>query len=48
MGGASWGSMLGDFLVPTILGNVIGGAVLVALLNHGQTGERKGRWASAT
>jgi len=28
--------MLGGFLVPAIIGNVIGGVVLVAMLNHGQ------------
>ena len=35
-GAASWGSMLGGFLVPAIIGNVVGGVVLVAMLNHGQ------------
>jgi len=29
-------TMLGGFLVPAIIGNVIGGVVLVAMLNHGQ------------
>ena len=38
-GPASWSSMLGGFLVPAIIGNVIGGVVLVAMLNHGQVGE---------
>ena len=37
-GAASWASMLGSFLVPAIIGNVIGGVVLVAMLNHGQVG----------
>src|SRR3982751_912375 len=32
-GGASWGSMLGDFVVPAVIGNAIGGVLLVALLN---------------
>ncbi|MGI9091409.1 MAG: formate/nitrite transporter family protein [Gemmatimonadaceae bacterium] len=36
MGGASWGAMLGEFLVPALIGNIIGGVVLVALLNHQQ------------
>lgn len=36
--GASWGSMIGEFLVPALIGNIIGGVVLVALLNHGQVG----------
>jgi len=35
-GAASWGTMLGGFLVPAIVGNVIGGVILVALLNYGQ------------
>ncbi|MGI8546038.1 MAG: formate/nitrite transporter family protein [Gemmatimonadaceae bacterium] len=36
MGGAAWGAMLGEFLVPALIGNVIGGVVLVALLKHQQ------------
>ena len=47
MGGATWASMIVDFLLPTLVGNVIGGSVLVALLNHGQTGDRRGKWATA-
>ena len=35
-GEASWGSMLGNFVVPAVLGNAIGGVLLVALLNYGQ------------
>lgn len=35
-GTAGWGSMLGGFVVPAVLGNAIGGVILVALLNHGQ------------
>lgn len=35
-GRATWGEMVGAFLVPAILGNIVGGGVLVALLNHGQ------------
>lgn len=35
-GAASWGSMIGAFLIPAIIGNIIGGVVLVAMLNHGQ------------
>lgn len=38
-GAATWGAMLGGFLAPAIIGNVIGGVVLVAVLNHGQVGE---------
>jgi len=33
-GAASVAQYLGDFLVPTLLGNTIGGVALVALLNH--------------
>lgn len=36
MGGATWGAMLSEFLVPALIGNIIGGVVLVALLNHQQ------------
>ncbi len=39
-GRATWGEMIGAFLIPAILGNVIGGGVLVALLNHGQVTSR--------
>lgn len=35
-GHAEWGVMLGDFLVPALLGNIVGGVLIVALLNHGQ------------
>jgi formate/nitrite transporter FocA (FNT family) len=33
-GGASLGEYLGKFLAPTLLGNILGGVSLVALLNH--------------
>jgi formate-nitrite transporter family protein len=46
-GSASWGSMVGEFIVPAVLGNIVGGVLLVALLNHGQvSAERKGKGAS--
>ncbi len=35
-GKESWGEYLGGFLVPTTLGNTVGGVILVALLNYGQ------------
>ena len=35
-GGAGWGEMLSGFVVPAVLGNAIGGVLLVALLNYGQ------------
>lgn len=38
-GGAGWGEMLGQFVVPSVIGNAIGGVVLVALMNYGQVAE---------
>jgi formate/nitrite transporter FocA (FNT family) len=35
-GEASWGKYLGGYMVPTLLGNIIGGTSLVAALNHAQ------------
>lgn len=35
-GTAAWGEMLGGFVVPAVLGNAVGGVVLVALLNYAQ------------
>ena len=35
-GSASWADMVGGFIVPAVLGNVVGGVVLVALLNYAQ------------
>ena len=40
-GSASWSQMLLQFLVPAILGNIVGGVTLVALLNHGQVAEEE-------
>lgn len=40
-GHAAWGTMLLQFELPAILGNIIGGVVLVALVNHGQTGQSR-------
>ena len=36
LGDATWGAMLGGFVVPSVLGNVVGGVLLVAVLNHAQ------------
>jgi len=36
LGDVSWGAMLGGFVTPAVLGNAIGGVLLVALLNYGQ------------
>ncbi len=35
-GTASWGEMSGGFILPAIIGNITGGVLFVALLNHGQ------------
>jgi formate/nitrite transporter FocA (FNT family) len=36
LGAASWGEMVFGFVVPAVLGNALGGVVLVALLNYAQ------------
>lgn len=36
LGEQSWGSSLGGFVLPALIGNVIGGTGLVAALNHAQ------------
>ena len=33
---ASWWSVIGNFCVPTLIGNIVGGVTLVAALNHAQ------------
>lgn len=38
-GAASWGHMLGGFVVPALIGNAIGGVILVALFNYAQVAE---------
>lgn len=40
-GGASWGSYFGQFMVPALLGNTLGGVTLVAALNYGQVAPAK-------
>lgn len=40
-GDAPFADMFVGFELPAILGNIVGGVVLVALLNHGQTGGAK-------
>ena len=40
-GSASFGSMLGGFILPAVLGNAVGGVVLVALLNYGQVQQER-------
>ena len=47
LGDATWPGMLWSFEVPALLGNIVGGIVLVALVNHGQV-RGSGEGASAT
>jgi formate/nitrite transporter FocA (FNT family) len=35
-GGKSWAAVLGGFILPALIGNIIGGVTLVAALNHAQ------------
>jgi formate/nitrite transporter FocA (FNT family) len=35
-GAATWGDYFGRFVIPTALGNTLGGVTLVAALNHAQ------------
>jgi formate-nitrite transporter family protein len=35
-GDAGWGQVIGGFIVPALIGNVLGGLTLVAALNHAQ------------
>jgi formate/nitrite transporter FocA (FNT family) len=41
MGDAPWSQMLFTFEIPAILGNIVGGVVLVALVNHGQVSKAR-------
>lgn len=41
-GAASFGTYFGHFLIPTLVGNTIGGVVLVALINHQQVASDDG------
>jgi formate/nitrite transporter FocA (FNT family) len=36
-----WGSALGQFMVPAVLGNIVGGVIFVALVNHKQVAADK-------
>jgi formate/nitrite transporter FocA (FNT family) len=40
-GDAPWTQMFFSFEIPAILGNIVGGVVLVALLNHGQVSKAR-------
>lgn len=35
-GAASWGMVLGNYVLPALIGNILGGVILVAVLNHAQ------------
>jgi len=39
---ATWGTALGGFVVPAVLGNIVGGVIFVAMLNHGQVSAARG------
>jgi formate/nitrite transporter FocA (FNT family) len=39
VGNAGWGEMVGGFVIPALLGNAIGGVLLVALFNYAQVAE---------
>ena len=39
----SWGQAVFGFIVPAVIGNIIGGFLLVALLNHGQVAAERNR-----
>ena len=47
-GVAGWGEMLGAFVVPAVLGNIVGGVVFVALLNYGQVAADRSGEASSS
>jgi formate/nitrite transporter FocA (FNT family) len=44
-GGAGLGEVVSGFVAPSVLGNAVGGVLLVALLNRGQVAAEKGRRA---
>jgi formate-nitrite transporter family protein len=41
MGEKTWGAVLGEFLFPALIGNMIGGITIVAALNHAQVKPNK-------
>ncbi len=45
-GGSGWGDVLWHFLLPALLGNIVGGVTLVASLNWGQVSMARNPWAS--
>jgi formate/nitrite transporter FocA (FNT family) len=42
MGEAAWSYVLGNYIVPTLIGNVFGGITLVAGLNYAQVASGEG------
>ena len=40
-GGLSYGAFLGEYFLPVLLGNTLGGVTLVAALNHAQVAAGK-------
>jgi formate/nitrite transporter FocA (FNT family) len=51
--GVTWWYSLGSFIAPSVIGNVVGGVILVAILNHGQVAAdmaadgRRNQWSQA-
>lgn len=43
-GEAGWGAVVGGFILPAVLGNILGGVTLVALLNHAQVAGATPDW----
>jgi formate-nitrite transporter family protein len=42
LGDASWLQLWGGFELPAVAGNIVGGVVLVAMVNHGQASKQNG------
>jgi formate/nitrite transporter FocA (FNT family) len=40
--GTGWAYALAGFIIPAVLGNIVGGVIFVALLNHGQVAAERG------
>lgn len=38
---ATWMQAVGGFTLPTVLGNIVGGVIFVAMLNHGQVSSKR-------
>jgi formate/nitrite transporter FocA (FNT family) len=38
---ADWWTALGGFVAPAVLGNIVGGVLFVAMLNHGQVSGKR-------